>query len=89
MTTMIEVIDGSSGQSAATGDKFPKHVLAGRYAAGFANSLMSKDLRLYLDAVEEQGGPSVLGQVTGAVWERFATEEPGADFTRIYPFVAG
>jgi 3-hydroxyisobutyrate dehydrogenase len=89
MATMIEVIDGSSGQSAATSDKFPKHVLTGRYGAGFANSLMSKDLKLYLGAVEAQGVPSVLGPVTESVWERFATEEPGADFTRIYPFVAG
>jgi hypothetical protein len=39
--------------------------------------------------VEEQGVLSVLGRVTELVWQRFATEEPGADFTRIYPFVSG
>jgi 3-hydroxyisobutyrate dehydrogenase-like beta-hydroxyacid dehydrogenase len=89
MATMIEVIDGSSGQSAATSDKFPNHVLTGRYGAGFANSLMAKDLALYLGAVEDQGVPSVVGRVTESVWERFAAAEPGADFTRIYPFVAG
>jgi 3-hydroxyisobutyrate dehydrogenase len=88
MATMIEVIDGSSGQSAATSDKFPNHVLTGRYAAGFANSLMAKDLKLYVRAVETQGVPSVLGRVTESVWERFAADEPGADFTRIYPFVS-
>ena len=88
MATMLEVLNASSGQSNATSDKFPNHVLTGRYAAGFANSLMSKDLRLYLGAVEAQGAPSVLGPVTAAVWERFADAEPGADFTRIYPFVA-
>jgi 3-hydroxyisobutyrate dehydrogenase len=89
MATMIEVIDGASGQSAATSDKFPRHVLTGRYGAGFANSLMAKDLKLYLGAVEAQGVQSVLGPVTESVWDRFASEEPGADFTRIYPFVAG
>jgi len=89
METMLEVIDSSSGQSAATRDKFPNHVVTGRYAAGFANSLMSKDLKLYVGAVEAQGAPSVLGSVTESVWERFAAAEPGADFTRIYPFVAG
>jgi 3-hydroxyisobutyrate dehydrogenase-like beta-hydroxyacid dehydrogenase len=87
MGTMLEVIDASSGQSAATSDKFPNHVLSGRYAAGFANSLMSKDLKLCLGAMEAQGAPSVLGKVTETVWDRFATAEPGADFTRIYPFV--
>ena len=89
METMLEVIDASSGQSAASRDKFPNHVLTGRYAAGFANSLMSKDLKLYLGAVAAQGAPSVLATVTESVWEQFAAAEPGADFTRIYPFVAG
>jgi 3-hydroxyisobutyrate dehydrogenase len=42
METMLEVIDASSGQSAASRDKFPNHVLTGRYAAGFANSLMAR-----------------------------------------------
>ncbi len=88
MATMIEVIDGSSGQSAATSDKFPNHVLTGRYGAGFANSLMSKDLQLYLSAAGEEGVPSELGRVTESVWAHFVAEEPGADFTRIYPFVA-
>jgi 3-hydroxyisobutyrate dehydrogenase-like beta-hydroxyacid dehydrogenase len=89
METMLEVIDASSGQSAASRDKFPNHVLTGRYAAGFANSLMSKDLKLYVGAVEAQGAPSVLGTVTESVWEQFAAADPGVDFTRIYPFVAG
>ncbi len=87
MATMVEVLDASSGQSAATSDKFPNHVLTGRYAAGFTNSLMAKDLHLYLGAVESQGGPSLLGDVVAALWERFAESEPEADFTRIYPFV--
>lgn len=89
METMLTVLNASSGQSAATTDKFPNHVLTGRYASGFANSLMSKDLRLYLGAVEGQGAPAVLAHVTAAVWERFAAAEPGADFTRIYPYVEG
>ncbi len=89
LATMVEVLDGSSGQSAATRDKFPNHVVTGRYAAGFANTLMAKDLALYLGAVESQGAPSVIGPVTAKLWERFAADDPGADFTRIYPFVEG
>ena len=88
METMLEVLNASSGQSAATSDKFVNHVATGRYASGFANSLMAKDLRLYLDAVRDQGSSAVLGQVTASVWEEFASDEPGVDFTRIYPFVA-
>ena len=89
METMLEVINASSGQSAATTDKFPTHVLTERYASGFANSLMSKDLKLYRAAVEECAAPFALGRTTEWVWEKFVAAEPGADFTRIYPFVEG
>jgi 3-hydroxyisobutyrate dehydrogenase-like beta-hydroxyacid dehydrogenase len=89
MATMLEVLNGASGRSAASTDKFPEHVLTGRYASGFTSSLMAKDVLLYLHAVDEHGGARALGAVTASIWERFATEEPGADFTRIYPFVEG
>jgi 3-hydroxyisobutyrate dehydrogenase-like beta-hydroxyacid dehydrogenase len=88
MATMVEVLNGASGNNTATSDKFPNHVITGRFASGFANSLMAKDVGLYLTAVEEQGGPTTIGEVTAGIWERFAAAEPGADFTRIYPYVA-
>jgi 3-hydroxyisobutyrate dehydrogenase len=87
MATMLEVLNGASGQSQATSDKFPNHVLTGRYSAGFTNSLMSKDVRLYMREVGERGGPASLADVAASVWEEFAAAEPGADFTRIFPFV--
>jgi 3-hydroxyisobutyrate dehydrogenase len=89
ISTMVEVLSTSSGQSAAISDKFVNHVLTGSYSSGFANSLMSKDVQLYLGAVQDQGTPSVLGPVTAQTWEHFAAAEPGADFTRIYPYVEG
>lgn len=87
MATMLDVLNASSGQSGATSDKFPRHVLTGTYAAGFSNSLMAKDLALYLDAVGAHGAPDALGGVTSDVWRRFTEEQPGADFTRIFPYV--
>jgi 3-hydroxyisobutyrate dehydrogenase len=90
MELVLEVLNASSGQSQATTDKFPNHVLTRRYSAGFANTLMAKDLRLYLEAAGGRPGASgTIGAVTASVWERFAEAEPGADFTRIYPFLAG
>src|SRR5947199_84208 len=89
MATMLEVLNGASGRSAASSDKFPEHVLTGRYASGFTNSLMAKDVQLYLQAVAEQDGPARIGAATAALWNEFAADAPGADFTRIYPFVAG
>ena len=88
MATMVEVLNASSGNNTATSDKFPNHVLTRRYASGFTNSLMAKDVQLYLRAATEQHGPTTVGAVTAAVWDTFATQEPGVDFTRIYPFVA-
>ncbi|HEU5309063.1 MAG TPA: NAD(P)-dependent oxidoreductase [Acidimicrobiia bacterium] len=87
MATMLDVLNGASGRSAASSDKFPNHVLTGRYASGFTNSLMAKDVQLYLRAVADQGGPATVGAVTAAVWDAFAAHDPGVDFTRIYPFV--
>ena len=89
MTVMLEVLDASSGGNTATSDKFPNHVVTGRYGSGFTNSLMAKDVELYLREVEECGGPSTFGQLTARMWRGFAAAEPGADFTRIYPFLTG
>lgn len=89
MATMLEVLSEASGRSAATDDKFPHHVLTGRYRSGFANGLMAKDVALYRAAVEDAGGPRRLGELVAEVWECFARDEPGADFTRIYEHVRG
>jgi 3-hydroxyisobutyrate dehydrogenase len=89
MATILQVLNASSGQSAASSDKFVNHVLTGRYASGFANTLMAKDLSLYLEAVESQVSPAIVAQVTADIWARFAAADPGVDFTRIYPFTAG
>ncbi|MFI1212993.1 NAD-binding protein [Streptomyces sp. NPDC020802] len=83
---MPEVLNTSSGRSGATADKFPDEVLTGRYRAGFSNTLMARDVRLYLGEVERLGGRAVIGSVTASVWEEFAAAEPGADFTRVHPF---
>jgi 3-hydroxyisobutyrate dehydrogenase-like beta-hydroxyacid dehydrogenase len=88
MATMLDVLNGASGRSAASSEKFPNHVLTGRYASGFSNSLMAKDVQLYLRAVADQAGPATVARVTAAVWDAFVTRDPGVDFTRIYPFVA-
>jgi 3-hydroxyisobutyrate dehydrogenase len=89
MSTMLGVLNQSTGQSVATSDKFPTHVLSERYAAGFTNTLMSKDLGLYLQAVDAGHETRVLSPRTVSVWREFAEAEPGADFTRIYPFIRG
>jgi 3-hydroxyisobutyrate dehydrogenase-like beta-hydroxyacid dehydrogenase len=87
MAVALEVINMSSGQSNASSDKFVKQVLPGSYAAGFANSLMAKDVRLYSAAVAAMDTPVILSERVNQVWDGFAGAEPGVDFTRIYPYV--
>ncbi|WP_416969676.1 NAD(P)-dependent oxidoreductase [Streptomyces sp. 4F14] len=89
METVLDVLNASSGRSAATADKFPAEVLTGRYASGFSNALMAKDVHLYGREAAGLGTATTLAEVTRAVWEAFAEAEPGADFTRIYPFTRG
>ncbi|MFF0224079.1 NAD(P)-dependent oxidoreductase [Streptomyces sp. NPDC004629] len=89
MAMMLDVLNASSGRSGATAEKFPDEVLTGRYASGFSNTLMAKDVGLYLRETEALGGTAAVAAVTQAVWEAFAAAEPGADFTRVYPFTAG
>lgn len=86
MATALEVLNASSGRSAASEDKFVDHILTGSYSSGFLNTLMAKDVALYLDAVASQDSPTRVGAVTAEVWRRFAAEHPGTDFTAIHRF---
>ncbi|MBM3517372.1 MAG: NAD(P)-dependent oxidoreductase [Alphaproteobacteria bacterium] len=87
MRTMLEVLNAATGRNTATSEKFPHRVLTGTYDAGFANTLMTKDLRLYLEALAGAGGEASVAHAVVALMERFLAAAPGEDFTRIYPFV--
>lgn len=89
MATMLDVLNTSSGQSAASSDKFVNQVLPGTYASGFLNTLMAKDVSLYLEAIGAHSGPRAIGSAISEIWARFASDEPGVDFTRIYPYLVG
>ncbi len=89
MAVLIDVLSKSSGNNTATTDKFPNHVITGTYASGFSNSLMAKDIDLYLREVHATGTADAFGRLTEDTWRRFAGEAPHVDFTRIYPFVLG
>jgi 3-hydroxyisobutyrate dehydrogenase-like beta-hydroxyacid dehydrogenase len=89
MATVLEVLNASSGRSAASEDKFVNHVLTGTYASGFLNTLMAKDLRLYLGAVEQQGTANAMAATTTEIWQRFVEADPGVDFTAVHRFTEG
>ena len=87
MQTVLDVVNRSTGQNTASRDKFPKRVVTGSYDGGFAAAMMAKDVRLYLDEVARAGTAARLAKQIETLWSSLDQEEPGADFTRVYPFV--
>ena len=87
MKGMLDVLNASSGQNTATSDKFPNRILPGLYDAQVRNTLMVKDLTLYGENVAVAGTSGDVSRAVLDTWRRFATAEPDADFTRIFPFV--
>ena len=84
---MFKVLNVSTGVNSATLDKFPKQVASQQYAAGFSNTMMSKDVTLFRESVKKTKTLTTLGEMVQDFWERFSKEEPESDFTKIYPFV--
>jgi 3-hydroxyisobutyrate dehydrogenase-like beta-hydroxyacid dehydrogenase len=87
LAQMIDVINVSSGRSTASSDKFPRSILPRTYDFGFAGAYMTKDVRLYLEAVEEADTPHALGAVVTALWQRFHAAHPDADFTYLHHYL--
>ncbi|MDA1100403.1 MAG: NAD(P)-dependent oxidoreductase [Proteobacteria bacterium] len=87
MSTMLDVLNVSSGQNTATSDKFPNRVLTELYNAEFLNTMYLKDISLYVENVASAGTVDTISSNLLPIWQRFAAAEPGADLTRIFPFV--
>ncbi len=89
MAMMVDVLNASSGRNSATVDKFPRRVLTGTYDAGFRTALMAKDVRLYVEMVDQANTPDTVGRRVSDVWQRADAALPGSDFTQIWQYVAG
>lgn len=82
--TLIDIINAGTGRNSATQDKFPKQVLTGKFAHGFAVGLSYKDVRLCVDEAEALGVPMVSGAVIREVLAiTNAKYGPDSDFTNI------
>ena len=87
MAMILEVVNASSGRNTATSDKFPRRVLTERYDAGFSSTQFDKDLGLYRDAADTVGTARPVSPAVQDLWRRLESADPGADITRMYPFV--
>jgi 3-hydroxyisobutyrate dehydrogenase len=88
-TTMIDVLNASTGRNTATSDKFPNRIVNGAYDAGFHTSLMTKDVKLYLESVNASGTAADIGRAIVELWQRANAALPGSDFTEVWRFVSG
>ncbi|MBI36086.1 MAG: NADPH nitroreductase [Alphaproteobacteria bacterium] len=87
LDTMLSVLNVSSGRNTATEDKFPNRILTETYDAGFAASLMSKDVSLFREQVDKAETPSRIIEVISALWKETNEFAPGGDFTEIYRYL--
>ncbi|GIH24148.1 2-hydroxy-3-oxopropionate reductase [Acrocarpospora phusangensis] len=82
--TMLAAVNGSSGRSGSTENKWPNFVLPGTFDSGFALRLMLKDMRIAVELVEATGVPPRLGGAAVALWADAADHlPPAADHTEI------
>lgn len=81
---MLEAVNGSSGRSGSTENKWPNFVLPGTFDSGFALGLMLKDIRIALGLAEATGAPAALAARTVELWaEAAGALGPDADHTEI------
>jgi 3-hydroxyisobutyrate dehydrogenase len=69
-TTMVEILNASSGKNFATELVMKEHVIDGKFASGFAVGLLAKDVRIAADLGEAVKLDAPLSQL---VKERYAT----------------
>jgi 3-hydroxyisobutyrate dehydrogenase len=86
--TFVEVINASNGRSYSTEVKFPKYILNRSFDDGFATGLMSKDLKIALEAAAEIDFPMLIGSTVAQVWQAAVAQGNGdRNHTEIFAFL--
>ncbi len=81
---MLDIVNGSSGRSASTENKWPRFILSGRFDSGFGLRLMLKDMNVALQLERAAGIPAPVSQAAVDAWASAAAALPvDADHTEI------
>jgi 3-hydroxyisobutyrate dehydrogenase len=87
---MLDIINGSSGRSGSTENKWPRYILPARYDSGFSMRFMVKDMNIALQLAEAAGTPAPLSRAAVEAWTTAADAmRSGADHTEIARWLAG
>ena len=87
MKSILDVINVSSGANVATSYVFPTCIESETYDVGAAVEILLKDIGIYVEEIENGELPNAVGSVVNKIWAKMGREMPGADFTRIFPFI--
>jgi 3-hydroxyisobutyrate dehydrogenase len=83
-SVMLDAVNGSSGRSGSTENKWPNFVLPETYDSGFALALMVKDIRIALGLAQATGAPTTHMARTVELWAGAARAlGPDADHTEV------
>lgn len=81
---MLDIVNGSSGRSGSTENKWPRYILPRSFDSGFSMQFMVKDMKIALQLADEAGTPAPLSRAAVAAWAAAADEmPPGSDHTEI------
>lgn len=87
-STLLSVINASSGRNQATETKYEQFILSRTYASGFGARLMFKDIGIALDLASQQDVTTVLGDALGRLWgEAVDGLEVAADHTEVVRYL--
>ncbi len=88
LSTMLDVVNVSTGYNSASRDKFPKRIATQSYDAGFSTVLMSKDVQLFREGMQEAGMKGRLSPAVADIWSDCKAWDPGCDITEIYKYLS-
>ncbi|HUA05306.1 MAG TPA: NAD(P)-dependent oxidoreductase [Solirubrobacteraceae bacterium] len=71
-STMVEIVNNSTGRSFCSDVVFPEEVLTGRYGTGFALGLLAKDVTIAAGIAEGSGVPAPVCELVQRRWAEAA-----------------
>ena len=87
LKTMLDVVNVSTGGSAASREKFVRRVLPGTFDSGFDTALMAKDVQLFAESLRRAGSPDVFTGTAEALWRDFRDAMPASDHMEVYCYI--
>ncbi len=73
-STLIDVINASTGRNSTTTNRFPNSILRRIFSANAPLAISLKDIHLYLQEAEKAGVPSFVGSNVAQLWQLAASE---------------